>query len=165
MYALRTMISDARGLLEIESGTARRVAIQAMSGKAIPNTTSTTTAADDVETFVAQKRRKRACIKKQAADQNEIPGKKPGATCSVFHVEWLDAADRPVDSEEESSAVPAALSCNIEVVFVPHPKKSSTRNDSLARPLSHSPSIFRAYPNGVTRADNACHRSRSPWDQ
>ena len=39
------MISDARGLLEIESGTARRVAIQAMSGKAIPNTTSTTTAA------------------------------------------------------------------------------------------------------------------------
>ncbi|PYI68864.1 MAG: hypothetical protein DMF07_00720 [Verrucomicrobia bacterium] len=45
MYALRTMISDARGLLEIESGTARRVAIQAMSGKAIPNTTSTTTAA------------------------------------------------------------------------------------------------------------------------
>jgi hypothetical protein len=44
MYPIRTINWDLFGVIEIESGIARRVAIHAMNGNTIPKTMSTTTA-------------------------------------------------------------------------------------------------------------------------
>jgi len=43
-----------------------------------------------VEALVPQKHREGAGIKKHATDQDEIPGQRPRANCSVFHTsDWM----------------------------------------------------------------------------
>ena len=73
MYPIRTINWALLGVTEMPSGLARRVAIHATSGNAIPKTMSTTTASVASKPFICEAG-KGADVKNQAADKDAVRG-------------------------------------------------------------------------------------------
>ena len=85
MYAIRTTNCALLGFTEIESGMARRVAIQRDEREHNSEDDEHDDGAGGVEALVPKEDGEGADIEDKTADKNAIAGKEPGVVCWLWH--------------------------------------------------------------------------------